>query len=89
MRHGGTITAGGTAQTAIPANQGRKGALIQNPVAASETLFVAIYGAAAVGGAGNLIELAAGQSIQIPAPITGDISVNATTTGHTFLATEW
>lgn len=84
---GGTITTGGTAQTAIAANPARKNAVCQNPVSATEDLFVSLTGSATTTGSGDYADLAPGGS----ATILGvtDVSVNAATTGHTYLCTEW
>jgi hypothetical protein len=81
----GTVTTGGTSQQVLPANTGRYYLMCQNPVSASEVLFVN-FGSAASTTAGSY-ELAAGASLTfdsnfIPA---GAVNVNAVTTGHRFV----
>ena len=85
--HGGTITTGGTPQTAIAANSGRKLAVCMNPVSGGETLYVAVVGPAATSGSGDFADLAPGGSVTIPG--TSSVSVVAVTTGHRFYCTEW
>jgi hypothetical protein len=91
VNRGGTITAGGTAQTLAPANAARLGLVIQNPVEATENLYIAVAGAATVGGAGNFADLAPGGSCSLSVDdviIQTGVSVNAATTGHLWIATE-
>lgn len=81
----GTLTTGGASQQALPANPGRYYLMCQNPVTASEPLFVSFGSAASA--SGGSYELAAGGSITfdgnfIPA---GTVNVNAATTGHRFI----
>lgn len=83
----GTITLGGTAQTAIALNASRKTWCIQNPGAASEKLYVRANGtASATTGA----ELAPGaQACSQSGTIdTAAISVFAATTAHAYLGFE-
>lgn len=84
----GTLTTGGTAQTAIAANASRKGWCIQNPTTATEVLYVR-SGTAATTATG--VVLAAGAQACNPSGIIdqGIISVIAATTGHTWLGTEY
>lgn len=87
---GGTITAGGTAQNAAAVDTSRKTMLIENPVSATEDLYVAVSGSATVGGAGNYADLAAGGSTNVMfggTVIQTAVSVNATSTGHRWLCT--
>lgn len=84
----GTITLGGTAQTAIAANTSRKGWCIQNPSNATEVLYVRV-GATATTTTG--VQLAAGQQACNPALVveTALVSVLAATTSHQWYGTEW
>ncbi len=89
---GGTIASGGMAQTALPANNGRKQAWIQNPCNATENLAVSSTGnASTTPGAGNDADLppcglwSTGFG---PTVITGQITVNAATTAHAYIAKE-
>lgn len=87
---GGTITAGGTAQNAAATDASRKTMLIENPTNATEQLYVAVAGAATVGGAGNFADLSPGGSTNMTfngTVIQTAVSVNATTTAHRFLCT--
>ena len=88
-----TMAIGGTAQavwsttatTSVPSG----GAVIKNPVGASEPLYVDIVNAAQVaepGTNGTTTELAAGQSFVVPPNFRGTVTVNATTTGHAYVA---
>jgi len=96
---GGTLTVGGTAQNAAASNASRKGFVIQNPctaagegIAATEDLYVSVTGSATVAGATNFADLPpCGSTSLIVAPnsvITAAVSVNATTIGHRWSATE-
>lgn len=84
----GSIVAGGTAQTAIPARTGsvqRQYVFCQNPIAATEALNVNVPGVA--GAANGSYELAPGGSVQffegfIP---QGAVSVYAVTTAHRYI----
>jgi hypothetical protein len=84
---GSTITTGGTAQTPIAANVSRKYAICENPPSATEDLFISITTTATTTNAGNFADLAPGGSATIPG--TAAVSVNAATTGHRFICTEW
>lgn len=96
---GGTVTAGGTAQTLAPANPARKAVVIQNPctaagqgIGAAEDLYISVAGNATVAGSGNYADLAScgSASVTVNGEVyTGAISVNAATTGHRWMATEW
>lgn len=92
-----SVTLGGTSQQLMAANTSRKRVLIQNPcstttqgIGATENLFIRFEGLAASTSAGNSIELVACGSYDSGAgPITtGQITVNAATTGHKFIAWE-
>lgn len=85
-----TITAGGTSQVVFPYNASRRYLLVQNPVAATETLFCN-FGAAASLTATSSFSLAAGQSYFSSQPnfVPKDsVNCNATTTTHAFTAKE-
>lgn len=87
---GGTITTGGTAQNAAAIDAARKTMLIENPVSATEDLYVAVVGSATVNGAGNYADLAPGGSTNLMfggTVIQGAVSVNATTGSHRWLCT--
>lgn len=74
-----------TATTSVPTD----GAVIINPKAATESLFVDIVNAAgttAPGVNGTTVELAAGDAFVVPPNFDGTVSVNAVTNGHTFTA---
>jgi hypothetical protein len=87
---GGTITLGGTSQTAIASNTSRKGCWIQNPVSATEDLYVSSTAAAVTtAGTPDDADLAPGGSwscLQGGNIITAAIRVNAVTTGHAYIA---
>ncbi len=89
---GGTITLGGTAQTLMAANTSRKGCWVQNPVSATETLHISSTGNAVIpGGPPDDASLAPGQSWACGSNgtvIQTAITINAATTGHTFIAKE-
>ncbi|HVZ60634.1 MAG TPA: hypothetical protein VG892_07595 [Terriglobales bacterium] len=80
----GTITSGGTYQTAVAANPYRANCTIQNPADATEDLNVKI---------GTMAEpyvLAAGQALSTlngSVNATDAITVTATTTGHAYAGT--
>lgn len=83
-----TITTGGVAQQVFSARQGRSYLFCQNPIGASETLFV---NAPTVAGATNgSYELPAGGSLTFGAGFVpqGAVSVYAATTGHRFICKE-
>lgn len=95
---GGTITTGGTAQTLAAANAARRALVIQNPptaaaqgIAAAEALFVRLTSGATINGA-NFACLQPGDSLSLAFAGLVDtelVSVNASTTGHRFYATEF
>lgn len=85
-----TITTGNTFQTLLASNAARKGCLIQNPIAATETLFVSVgvaTGSATTASSfglspGSAFSCAAGSNV-----ITDNIAVTAATTAHAFVET--
>ena len=81
----GTITTGGTAQEVFPARPGRSYLFCQNPIAASETLFV--NAPTAAGLTNGSFELAAGGTLTFNGSFTpqGPVSVLGATTGHRFI----
>lgn len=77
----GTVTLGGTYQTAAAANAGRQNCTIQNPSSATESLKVKI------GAMAQPYELAAGQAVSTlngTVTATDAITVTAATTSHAF-----
>lgn len=88
--HSGTITAGGTAQTAVNERGYRTFLFIQNPTSASESFWVNFDGTAAVADSPS-IEVAAGVTLIfgeggfLP---NGAVSVIAATTGTKFTIKE-
>lgn len=82
------IVVGGTAVNVFdPPPTG--GAVIINPIAATESLFVDIVNAAgtvAPGTNGTTVELAAGDQFTIPPNFGGIVSANAVTAAHAFTA---
>lgn len=92
--YSGTITSGGTAQTAVPANPRRIFLRVENPPSATETLYVCYDGAATTNATPNSTELLPGASDEFhnvggngycPG---GAVSVIAATTGHKFVIKE-
>ncbi len=84
-----TVTTGGTFQSALASNASRKGCLIQNPIAATETLFV-FFGPNGSAATNASIGLAPGASISCnagPNVLTDNVSVEGATTGHAFVVT--
>lgn len=81
----GTLTAGGTSQQVFAANAARIYLNCQNPVAASETLFINVGATAST--TGGSFELGPGGTFSPPPGVTftGTVSVNAATTGHRFI----
>ena len=83
-----TVTAGGTFQSALASNGSRTGCLIQNPVTATENLFV-FFGTTGSATTANSISLGAGSAVSCSiggiAVATDNIAVSATTTGHAFV----
>lgn len=97
---GGTLTAGGTAQQLAASNGSRKLIVISNPcsatsqggIAAAEDIYISVTGNATVAGGGNYADLftCGSTSVTISGFVfTGAITINATTTGHRWLATEF
>lgn len=86
--HSGTVTSGGTAQVAIPANARRKGFGVYNPASAAEVLLVSFLSTAS---ATNAISLAAGEKYEVNSGVipNTDISVLGQTTTHAFVAWEY
>jgi hypothetical protein len=85
-----TITTGGTSQQVFSYNESRRFLLIENPVAATETLFCN-FGAAASLTLGTSFSLMAGGSFYAVMPnfVPKDtVNCNATTTAHAFVAKE-
>ena len=92
--YSGSITTGGTAQTAVAANPNRRWLRVENPPSATESLFVRYDGTATTNSSTpNSTELAPGASDEfsftgvgyIPG---GAVSVIAATTGHKFIIKE-
>lgn len=81
----GTITAGGTAQTLVAANEGRDHCFIGNPNAAGSLWVNDLGGTAAANGAGST-EIIPGQVVQTRA--RNAISIYGATTGMKFTAGE-
>lgn len=81
----GTITTGGTAQTALAAQTGRKYLMVHNPLTASEVLWINLAGTAAVDTAGSVsIEAGGALTFEGEAQCSNALSVIAATTGHKF-----
>lgn len=93
------VAVGGTPVVVFPANSfgglpGYPGgqAVIVNPAGATESLFVDAVGLAAAGTPGpngTTVELLPGQSITFQPSGTQDITANAATNGHAFVAYSW
>ena len=85
----GTVTTGGTFQSLQVQNVGRKGCLVENPPAATETLYV-YFGPIAAATTANAVALSAGSSVSCQMPGYGtlgdQVSVTGATTGHAFIA---
>lgn len=83
----GTITSGGTAQTAIAANAARKGFFIQNQ-STGDLYFNSVTTAVA---ASPSIKLTSGQTYEPPiyGVPSAAISIIGATTGQAFAAREW
>jgi hypothetical protein len=81
----GTVAQASTSQQVFPLNAGRSYLMCQNPVSATETLFVN-YGAPA-STAGGSIELAPGASTAFQQQFipTSAVNVTAATAGHRFV----
>lgn len=83
-----SVLTGGTAVTVFSPGPS-DGAIIVNPFAATESLFVDIVftaGTTAPGANGTTVELKAGGSFTVPPSFGGVVSVNAVTAGHVFSA---
>lgn len=87
------VTVGGTAvspfNSIAPNRMPSGGAVIKNPTAATEALYIDIVNVAQTaepGTLGTTVSLSAGQSFVVPPHFTGTVSVNAATTGHAFVA---
>lgn len=80
-----TIATGNTFQSILASNASRKGCLIQNPIAATETLFV-FFGANGSATTGASIGLSPGSAVSCAvgglATATDNISATAATTSH-------
>lgn len=95
---GGAMTTGGTSQTLAALNASRKGLVIQNSctaasqnIATAEDLYIAVSGAATVGGTGNFADLPPCGSVTVTwngLSVTAAVTVNAATTAHRWSATE-
>lgn len=84
----GTVTTGGTSQTAIAANPGRRGFCVENPGGATEDLFFDFGRAASLTASFDLVK--GNWFCQFgPGVWTGTVTVNATTTAHAFIAYEF
>lgn len=86
--YSGTITVGGASQAAIPANGNRKGYFIQNPISATEPLYVNFTDPASSGG--DSIELLSGQLLSSDSLVLSleQINVVAATGAHSYIAKE-
>lgn len=87
--YSGTIDAGGTSQTLMASNANRLGFTVQNPTSEIEPLYINFTGPA---GAGDSIELLPGQIFPpngSPYVSSEEITINAATTGHVFIAKEY
>lgn len=87
-----TIATGGAAVTIMATNTARKGCLLQNPVNATETLFIRFKSAATTGSADSY-GLPPGGSITCAGPggtvNTDAVSANAVTSAHVVVAEEY
>lgn len=84
----GTITTGGSFQTVITGNSGRRNCLIQNPVTGSGVLYVYL-GTAGSGTAAQSISLAPGMTFNCASPsvvYTNEVALMHATTGFSFIA---
>jgi hypothetical protein len=83
-----TIATGGAFQSALASNAARKGCLIQNPLSATETLFV-FFGANGSATTAKSISLGPGAAVSCSigglVVATDNVSVEAATTGHAFV----
>lgn len=84
----GTMTTGSTSQQVMAANATRRYLLIENPVGATETLFVGV-GITASTASGSISLVPGGSYCESGAAVPSNaINVNAATTGHAFTALE-
>jgi hypothetical protein len=84
-----TITTGGTAVTVFAAGEIPNGAIVWNPIGASETLYIDLVHpaqTASPGTNGTTFEIAPGTKFTIPGSMTGSVSLNAATSAHAFAA---
>ena len=88
-----SVVTGGTAVSVFnstsPNTVPSDGAVIVNPWAATESLFVDIVntpGTTAPGASGTTVELKAGASFAVPPGFHGNVQVNAVSSGHVFSA---
>ena len=84
-----SIVTGGTAQNVFAAASITNGAVIHNPFAATENLFVDVVNAAQAaepGSNGTTTAVPPGSSFNVPGGLTTAVSVIAATTAHTFTA---
>jgi hypothetical protein len=79
------IAAGGAAQTLFAANAITNTGIVQNPLSATEPLYIDGVGAANVTGTGTTFAIQPGQSFTCY-PSSNAWTVNAATTGHAFAA---
>lgn len=84
-----TVVTGGTAVRAITGPY--SGYFISNPIAATEPLYVDPVGSANTAGTGTTSGIAAGSpfSFNTSTPGSGNVSVNAATSGHAFACVRW
>lgn len=83
----GTITTGGTAQSLMPANTGRKGFYIQNQ--STGDLYVNSPTTAVIGQPSLKIPAGAYYEAPLGGVMPGAISIVGATTGQAFTAKEW
>ena len=83
----GTITLGGTAQTAIAANTARVGYSIQNT--STGVLWFSGVGTAAANGSSMILLPNGYYETPLNAKNTGAVSIFGATTGQSFAAREW
>jgi hypothetical protein len=84
-----SIVTGGTALNVFNANTIVHGAVIKNPGSAVESLYVDLVNPAQLADPGTLgtcMGIGLGETYIVPGNMTGAVSVNAATTGHTFSA---
>lgn len=83
-----TITTGGTFQSILASNASRKGCFIQNPITATETLFV-FFGANGSATTAKSVNLSPGAAVTCAiggsGVLTDNVSATATTTAHAFV----